>query len=81
MAMHPLIRSSSLASLRPRLLYPSCSYLGPRLDLPAEGGVLAGGLEHLLAEGEVPQGVVEVDLKGVCQSLLSTLAKSEALKI
>ena len=38
------------------------TYLGTRLDISAEGGVLAGGLEHLLAEGEVPQGVVEVDL-------------------
>ena len=46
------------------------SYLGPRFDLPAEGGVLAGRLEHLLAEGEVPQGVVEVDLEGVCLSVV-----------
>ena len=39
------------------------SYLGPRFDVPAERGVSVEGLEHLLAEGEIPQGVVEVDLQ------------------
>ena len=47
------------------------SYLGPRFDVSAERGVSVEGLEHLLAEGEIPQGVVEVDLQETlswCQS-------------